>query len=112
MSPRDRPLVWLHGEIRGPPFSDEARREAGFRLRQLQGGELLTMPQSRPMPRIGRRCHELRIRDENQIWRIIYRLDADAVIIAEVFSKKTNKTPLQVIETCKARLRGYDETIN
>ena len=70
------------------------------------------MPQSRPRPRIGRRCHELRIRDENQIWRIIYRLDADAVIIAAVFSKKTNKTPLQVIETCKARLRGYDETIN
>ena len=64
------------------------------------------------MPRIGRRCHELRIRDENQIWRIIYRLDADAVIIAEVFSKKTNKKPLQVIETCKARLRWYEETLN
>jgi phage-related protein len=109
MSPRDKPLVWLHGEIQSPPFSDAARWEVGFRLRQLQGGELLRMPQSRPMPPIGRRCHELRIRDEDHIWRIIYRLDPDAVIIAEVFSKKTNTTPKEVIDNSKARLRRYDE---
>ncbi len=111
MSPHDKPLIWLHGEIQSPPCSDEARREAGFLLRQLQGGETLTMPQSRPMPRIGRRCHELRIRDEDQVWRIIYRLDADAVIIAEVFSKKTKTTPDNVIDTCKVRLRRYDEDV-
>lgn len=100
MSPHDKPLVWLHGEIQSPPFSDAARWEAGFRLRQLQGGELLTMPQSRPMPQIGRQCHELRIRDEDHIWR---------VIIAEVFSKKTRTTPKEVIDNSKARLRRYDE---
>ena len=109
MSPQDKPLVWLHGEIQSPPFSDEARRETGFRLRQLQGGELLTMPQSRPMPRIGRRCHELRIRDEDHVWRIIYRLDPDAVIIVEVFSKNTTTTPDGVVDNSKARLRRYDE---
>lgn len=111
MSPHDKPLVWLHGEIQSPPFSDAARWEAGFRLRQLQGGELLTMPQSRPMPQIGRRCHELRIRDEGHIWRIIYRLDPDAVIIADVFSKTTKTTPKQVIDNSKARLRRYDESV-
>ena len=109
MSPYDKPLVWLHGDIQSPPFSDEARREAGFLLRHLQSGELLTMPQSRPMPRIGRRCHELRIRDQDHVWRIIYRLDADAVIIAEVFSKTATATPKEVVDNCKTRLRRYDE---
>ncbi len=61
------------------------------------------------MPQIGRRCHELRIRDEDHIWRIIYRLDPDAVIITDVFSKKTNTTPKDVIDNSKARLRRYNE---
>jgi hypothetical protein len=56
-------LVWLRGEIKTPPFSQEARIDAGMLLRRLQQGELLSMPQSRPMPDIGQRCHELRIRD-------------------------------------------------
>ena len=68
MSPSDKPLVWLHGEVRSPPFSDNARLEAGFLLRRLQQGEKLAMPQSRPMPSIGTRCHELRINDENLTW--------------------------------------------
>ena len=60
------------------------------------------------MPVIGKRCHELRIRDAERNWRIIYRLDADAVIIVEVFSKKTNTTPKHVVDTCKTRLGRYD----
>lgn len=108
MSPNDKPLVWLHGEVKTPPFSTLARIEAGFLLRRLQRGENIGMPHSRPMPLIGKRCHELRISDENAIWRIIYRIDADAIVIVEVFSKKTGKTPKAVIETCKTRLREYD----
>ena len=108
MSPNDKPLVWLHGEVKTPPFSTLARIEAGFLLRRLQRGENIGMPHSRPMPLIGKRCHELRISDENAIWRIIYRIDADAIVIVEVFSKKTGKTPKTVIETCKTRLREYD----
>lgn len=60
------------------------------------------------MPSIGPRCHELRITDETVKWRIIYRVDADEILIAEVFSKRTRKTPENVIETSRRRLRGYD----
>ncbi len=91
MAPDDKPLVWLHGEIKTPPFATAARVEAGILLRRLQRGEKLSLPQSRPMPVIGRRCHELRIQDEAQIWRIIYRVDRDAVVIAEVFSRRPNR---------------------
>jgi len=68
------------------------------------------MPQSRPMKVIGSRCHELRIVDERVIWRIIYRADDDAIVILEVFKKKSEQTPQQVIDTSKKRLKEYDES--
>ena len=77
-------------------------------LRLLQRGDKIAMPHSRPMPSIGKRCHELRIPDGRVSWRIVYRVDADAIVIAEVFSKKTGKTPKAIIEICKQRLREYD----
>jgi phage-related protein len=67
------------------------------------------MPTSRHLPSIGPRVHELRIRDAGHNWRIIYRIDADRVLILEVFAKTTRATPRQVIETCRARLRAYDD---
>jgi phage-related protein len=60
------------------------------------------------MPSIGKRCHELKIKDKGAEWRIIYRLDIDAIVIAEVFGKKTRSTPRHIIEICKNRLKEYD----
>jgi phage-related protein len=108
MSPNDKPLVWLHGEVKTPPLTKAARIEAGFLLRQLQKGISLQMPHSRPMPAIGKRCHELRIVDEDATWRIVYRVDLDAVVILDVFSKKTSQIPKRVISVCKSRLKEYD----
>jgi phage-related protein len=108
MSPKDKPLAWLHSEIRTPPFSKEARLEAGYLLRLLQRGDSIGMPHSRPMPTIGPQCHELRIQDRQQAWRIFYRIDADAIILIEVFSKRTGKTPKSTIDLCKTRLKDYD----
>jgi phage-related protein len=105
----DRPLAWLQGEIKTPPFSRSARVQAGVLLRRLQRGESLGLPASRPMPSIGPRCHELRIRDQSKYWRIIYRIDSDAIVIVEVFHKTTRKTPPEVIDACRRRLRAYDE---
>ncbi len=97
--------MWLRGEVKTPPFSQAARVEAGVLLRQLQGGAKLGLPHSRPMAR----RHESRIVDEGATWRIIYRLDDDAVVIVDVFSKKTRQTPGRVIVDCRRRLRQYDE---
>ena len=68
---------------------------------------MLTMPASRPMPTTGKKCHELRILDETATWRIVYRLEPDAVVILDIFSKKTTKTPRAVIDLCKERLGRY-----
>jgi phage-related protein len=82
VSPKDKPLAWLHGEMKTPPFGQAARLEAGYLLRELQRGKSLGMPHSRPMPAIGPRCHELRVVDQQVTWRIVYRVDTDAIVIA------------------------------
>jgi phage-related protein len=105
----DKPLVWLHGEVKTPPFSKQGRIEAGTLLRRLQIGEKLALPHSRPMPVNVSRCHELRVRDQDVTWRIMYRVDSDAVVIADVFGKKTPATPRQVIDVCKQRLANDDQ---
>ncbi len=109
MSPKDKPLAWLHGEVKTPPMSQQARLETGYLLRQLQRGETVSMPQSRPMPSIGRRCHELRVNDSGGTWRVMYRIDTDAIVILEAFAKKTSKTPQGVIATCRSRLKEYED---
>jgi len=107
MSKADKPLAWLKNEIKTPPFSSEARIEAGILLRRLQRGESIPLPHSRPMPEIGKACHELRIQDVNRTWRVVYHVAAEAVVILEVFSKTTARTPKSVIDTCKTRLQLY-----
>ncbi len=107
MSPRDKPLAWLRGEVKTPPFSQDARIEAGFLLRRLQRGESIGLPHSRPMPAIGAGCHELRIDDREQTWRIVYHIARDAIVILDVFSKKTPATPPTVITECRKRLETF-----
>lgn len=101
----------MRGEITTPPFSANARIEAGYLLRLVQKGLKLSLPQSRPMPSIGARCHELRINDENLTWRIIYRIYTDAILILEVFEKKTSKTPKSILEICKQRIKLYQADV-
>jgi len=105
---KHKSLVWLHGKVKTPPFSKEARIEAGFLLRKLQQGEKLTEPRSKPMTSICTKCHELIIVDKNKSWRIIYRLDDDAVVVLEVFEKKTKQTPKKIVDVCKIRITHYD----
>ncbi|MGZ5442927.1 MAG: type II toxin-antitoxin system RelE/ParE family toxin [Thermoanaerobaculia bacterium] len=97
----------MHGEVKTPPFSAEARLHAGYLLRMLQEGERLGMPDSRPMPTIGSSCHELRIPDGSLTWRIIYALTSDAVVILEVFEKKTRATPKNVVDVTKRRWKQF-----
>ncbi len=62
------------------------------------------------MPSIGARCHELRVREPVHNWRLVYRVDPDAIVIVDVFDKRTRRTPRDVIANCRRRLRAYDDT--
>lgn len=100
-------LIWLRGEIKSPPFSLRGRIETGAPSRDLQIGECIGMPHSRPMPAIGSACHELRVWDAGRSWRIVYFIDTDAIVIPEIFAKQTRATPIHVIGGCRKRLDMY-----
>lgn len=61
------------------------------------------------MPSIGHRCHELRVNDADQTWRVIYRTDNDAIVLIAVFAKQTREAPTQVIHEAKKLLARYDQ---
>lgn len=102
-----KPIRWMKDGITSPPFSKAARIKAGILLRMLQAGVQLSLPQSRPLPVIGTRCHELRVRDGPLSWRIIYSLEIDAVVILAVTAKKRRTLSVKTISTCKNRLEAY-----
>ena len=103
-------LVWLSGVIETPPFSMKARVEAGVLLRRLQQGEKLSMPHVRPMPSIGLGCQELRIRDDDKIWRIFYFIGTDAIVLLEIARKETRAIPKRVLDRCRTRLKSYKDS--
>lgn len=71
----------------------------------LQSGARLGEPQSKPMKSIHKSAHELRIKDNKGIYRIIYILNiGNQIFIPHAFTKKTPKTPLREIELSIKRL--------
>ena len=105
-----KPLRWLADEIAVPAVSAEAASKVGAMLEVIAMGGTIAMPRCRPMPSIGRRCHELRVRDRNRNWRIVYHVADDAIVILDVFSKKSPRTPSHVIDRCKQRLKRYEQS--
>jgi len=73
-------------EMRRQFFKDQ--KEAGVLLGILQCGESLNFPSARPMPNVGSRCLELRVKDKTAEWRIFCRVDADAVLMVHVMAEK------------------------
>jgi phage-related protein len=106
---RKKPVRWLYGEIKTPPFSAKARKEAGDLLQALQHGESLGMPKAERLPIVGPRCGAIRVRDDQHNWRIMYRVDPRLILVIDVYDKKTRTIPDEVIDRCKKRLRQYDE---
>ncbi|MBI5710963.1 MAG: type II toxin-antitoxin system RelE/ParE family toxin [Candidatus Eisenbacteria bacterium] len=104
---REKPVVWLHGRVESPPFSHRARVMIGELLKRVQRGDKLPLPHCRPMPTIGRRCHELRVRDEDREWRLFYFAGEKAIVVLDVVLKKTPCTPRRVVEGCRRRLGIY-----
>ena len=110
MATSDKPLRWMPGTLQTPPVGRRARVDAGVLLRRLQRGEAVGMPDSRPMPSIGPRVHELRVNDREmrKSWRIVYRIDPDAILVVHWFEKRTRATARHVVALCKRRLGDCD----
>ena len=101
-----RAVVWI-ADISAKEVGRDARRQAGRLIDDLQEGLSLGLPHSRPMPAIGERCHELRIRESGHNWRILYHVGHGEIAILSIFDKKGQKTPQQEIRLAQRRLRLY-----
>jgi len=106
-----KPLVWLQTQIKTPPLSRNARVELGYYLRLVQQGVIPGMPHSRSMKNIGRACSELRVRDAGVNWRLVYRVDQDAIVVVGLFVKMSRAATDRIIEVCRKRLSQYDAAV-
>ena len=87
-------------------FPDEVRRELGKAIFDLQKGNNLGMPLSRPMPDVAIGVEELRVRDASGIYRTFYyKKSKRGILIIHAFVKKTQKTSPHEIDIAKRRLK-------
>lgn len=84
-------------------FPNEIRQQSGYELHKVQNGEMPT--DFKPMPTIGRGVMEIRLRDENGAFRIIYTAKIENMIyVLHAFQKKTQRTSQQDLNLAKQRL--------
>ena len=87
-------------------FPEDVRQELGKAIYDLQKGEVLAMPLSRPMPSIEPGAAELRIRDRSGIYRAFYYSRSPrGIFVFHAFMKKSQATPLRELNLGKKRLR-------
>lgn len=86
-------------------FPTDARREAGFQLDKVQHG---LMPDDwKPMKTIGPGVNEIRIRDDDGVYRVVYIAKLEAsVYVLHAFQKKTQKTAKIDLDLAKSRLQA------
>jgi phage-related protein len=87
-------------------FPKNVRREIGKAIFDLQRGEILAMPLSRPMPSIGAGAAELRIRDRTGIYRVFYYVRSPrGILVFHAFVKKSQATPKHELGLGKKRFK-------
>jgi phage-related protein len=97
-----KPIVWLGSSRRDlQTFPQDARRSAGFQLRQVQQG--LNPADFKPMPSIGSGVYEIRVHTAVE-HRVCYVVKfAEAIYVLHAFSKRTRKTSQHDILVSKQR---------
>ncbi|MFI5057032.1 MAG: type II toxin-antitoxin system RelE/ParE family toxin [Candidatus Acidiferrales bacterium] len=87
-------------------FPYEVRRALGKAIFDLQQGEILPMPLSRPMPSVGAGAAEIRIADRTGIYRAFYYVrSARRILVFHAFVKKSQATPKHEMDLGKKRLK-------
>mgnify|MGYP000591116457 CR=1 FL=1 len=92
-------------DIKNFPLS--AKRETGFQLDRVQNGN--TTFDWKPMPTIGSGVQEIRIKEDNGIFRIIYVAKFEGkVYVLHAVQKKTQKTTNFDLDIAK---KAYKEVL-
>lgn len=102
----DKELRWVGSSYQDLlAFPHDARRTAGFELGKVQAG--LEPQDWKPFDFIGAGAREIRIRDVNEIFRVIYVAKfEEAVYVLHCFQKKTQATSTHDKDIAEARYRS------
>lgn len=99
-------IIWIgtsYQDIMG--FSREVRSEAGYQLRKVQSG--LEPDDWKPFNDVGAGVREIRIRDRDGIYRVMYVAKfEEAIFVLHCFQKKTQATSKQDKEITAARYKA------
>ena len=89
-------------DLRG--FPEAARNEVGYELREVQKGNEPT--DWKPMSSIGVGVKEIRVKDEQGFFRVVYVVKyLERVIVLHAFQKKTEKTAKKDLDLARQRLK-------
>ena len=109
MPPSEKPINWRGTSLRDLTdeslFTQNARREAGRQLSQVQFG--LDPDHWKPFHEIGSGVREIIVDQQDGWYRVMYVAKfAEAVYVLHCFKKKTNATSKQDKALAKARYDG------
>lgn len=86
-------------------FPADARRDAGYQLRRVQKN--MDPSDWKPMRSIGKGVREIRIREDNGAFRVIYLAKpGETIYVLHAFQKKTRKAAKKDIDLARKRLTG------
>jgi phage-related protein len=102
-------IIWLGSSKEDLlTFPREVVHEAGFQLGSVQLG--LEPNDWKPFNQVGSGTKEIRIRDKNGIYRILYVAKfEEAIYVLHCFQKKTEATSQLDINIAKARYRAIKQ---
>ncbi|MDZ7790727.1 MAG: type II toxin-antitoxin system RelE/ParE family toxin [Xanthomonadales bacterium] len=105
MTDRRKPIRFHGSALAGlRSFPDSARQDAGFQLDQVQLGH--DPDDWRSMKMVGKGVREIRIRESDGAYRVIYVARfADAIHVLHCFQKKSQRTARQDLELAQKRYR-------
>ena len=85
-------------------LSKDDRREIGADIFAVQKGFPMGLPLCRKM---GSDLWEIRSSIEDGISRVLFTIDGNMMVLLHGFTKKTQKTPQNELETAENRLKDY-----
>jgi phage-related protein len=102
----EKPIYWMGSAYDDLlAFPDDARRDAGFQLGKVQAGN--APDDWKPFDDIGAGTREIRIREADGIFRVMYVAKFDeAVYVLHSFQKKTQATSKADKAIAEARYRA------
>lgn len=87
-------------------FSGKAKQDLFELIGDLSSGFSLSMPLSRKMIGMGKGVNELRLKDKDGIYRVIYFIKKkEGIYLIHAFKKKTQKTPQKNIDLAMKRIK-------